>query len=237
MLSAFSRMQQVLSTTTSASSMSAVGDQAVGHQQPGEPLGVVLVHLAPEGADEVGPGHPRKSTGTRAPRFPAVERSDARDVRGTLGVALALVPLVLVLAGCSSAERWLGRDHDHVARWLLKGAGAKVQSAMKTYLTQVGGCAKQSSPVVCLEAADRRLGDKIHVYANVLAGRPRVHVARADQTTTLNAAQTAGQQPGDPGRRPADPGQLQPGPQHVQRQLGDQTLQADVTKLAGSLGQ
>ncbi len=38
------------------------GRQPIGHEQPGEPLGVVLVHLAPEGADEVGPGHPRQST-------------------------------------------------------------------------------------------------------------------------------------------------------------------------------
>ena len=35
--------------------------QAVGHQQTGEPLGVVFVHLAPEGADEIGAGHPAKS--------------------------------------------------------------------------------------------------------------------------------------------------------------------------------
>jgi hypothetical protein len=32
------------------------GHEAVGLQQPGEPLGVVLVHLAPVGADGVGPG-------------------------------------------------------------------------------------------------------------------------------------------------------------------------------------
>ena len=35
--------------------------QAVGHQEPGQALRVVLVHLAPEGADEVGPGHLTKS--------------------------------------------------------------------------------------------------------------------------------------------------------------------------------
>ena len=37
------------------------GRQPIGHEQPGEPLGVVLVHLAPEGTDEIGPGHPRES--------------------------------------------------------------------------------------------------------------------------------------------------------------------------------
>ena len=64
MLSAFSRMQQVLSTTTSASSTSSAGRHAVGLEQPGDALGVVLVHLAPEGADEVaaGLGHGRQAT-------------------------------------------------------------------------------------------------------------------------------------------------------------------------------
>ena len=38
--------------------------QAVSHQQSGEPLRVVLVHLAPEGADEIGAGHCR-SLGNR----------------------------------------------------------------------------------------------------------------------------------------------------------------------------
>jgi hypothetical protein len=33
------------------------GLHAVRDQEPGQTLGVVLVHLAPEGADEVGPGH------------------------------------------------------------------------------------------------------------------------------------------------------------------------------------
>ena len=43
--------------------------QAVRDEQPGQPFGVVLVHLAPEGADEVGPRHPGKSTEpARGPR-------------------------------------------------------------------------------------------------------------------------------------------------------------------------
>ena len=36
--------------------------QAVGHEQPGQALGIVLVHLAPEGANEIGPGHAPEST-------------------------------------------------------------------------------------------------------------------------------------------------------------------------------
>ena len=53
MLSAFSRMQHVLSTTTSASAEVAGGDQPVGLEQAGDALGVVLVHLAPERAHDV----------------------------------------------------------------------------------------------------------------------------------------------------------------------------------------
>ena len=51
----------------------------------------------------------------------------------------------------------------------LKSNDSTVQSAMQKYLTDVAGCATTSSPVVCLEKADKTLGDKIHAYANVLA--------------------------------------------------------------------
>ena len=50
-------MQHVLSTTTSASASDVDRHQAVGLEQAGDALGVVLVHLAPEGAHDVRPGH------------------------------------------------------------------------------------------------------------------------------------------------------------------------------------
>ena len=105
------------------------------------------------------------------------------------GWALALVPLVLVLAGCSSGGGGSGGTTTTSPDASLGSADATVQSAMKTYLTEVGGCAKQSSPVVCLEAADHKLGDAIHTYANVLATGHGFTAPRADQTTTLNEAQ------------------------------------------------
>ena len=57
LLSAFSRMQQVLSTMTSASSRTEARSYPSSSSSPGDPLGIVLVHLAPEGADGVGSGH------------------------------------------------------------------------------------------------------------------------------------------------------------------------------------
>jgi hypothetical protein len=105
------------------------------------------------------------------------------------GWTLALVPLVVVLAGCSSGGSGSGGTTTTSPDASLVSADATVQSAMKSYLTEVGGCAKQSSPVVCLEAADHKLGNAIHVYANVLATRHGFTAPQADQTTTLNEAQ------------------------------------------------
>jgi hypothetical protein len=109
-------------------------------------------------------------------------------VRRPAGWALAALPLVLVLAGCGSGGGGPGGATNSPDA-TLKSHDATVQSAMRAYLNDVGGCAKQSSPVVCLEAADHKLGDTIHTYANVLATGHRFTASRADQTTTLNEAQ------------------------------------------------
>jgi hypothetical protein len=103
---------------------------------------------------------------------------------------LALAPLLLVLAGCSSEGGGSGANATQSADASLESGGATVQSAMKAYLTDVTGCAKQSSPVVCLEAADRKLGNKIHEYANVLATGHGFTAPRPDRTAALNQAQS-----------------------------------------------
>jgi hypothetical protein len=109
--------------------------------------------------------------------------------------AWVLVPLVLVLAGCSSGGGSSGGSTLRTTTLqqtdaALKSASTSVQSAMATYLTAVGACANRANPVVCLEAADHTLGDKIHAYANVLAGHHHFSAPQADLSRTLNAAQT-----------------------------------------------
>ena len=107
---------------------------------------------------------------------------------------------------------------------------------MKIYLAAVGGCAKQSSPVVCLEAADHTLGDKIHAYANLLATGHAFTAPRADLTTALNAAQTLA-------NSLEILGDAQPTQANYNQVLNTfnvnsaiTQLQGDVTTLAGSLG-
>ena len=112
----------------------------------------------------------------------------ANEKRHT-GWALALVPLVLVLAGCSSGGGSPGGNTTASPDAPLERDGATVQSAMTSYRTTVAGCAKESNPVVCLENADRELGDQIHAYANVLATGHAFTAKRADLSTTLNEAQ------------------------------------------------
>ena len=103
---------------------------------------------------------------------------------------LALVPLALVLAGCSAGSGGSGGHSAQSATASLESADRTVQSAMAGYLAGAGGCAKESSPVVCLEAADRKLGNSIHSYANLLAVGHGFAVPRTDLTTTRDAAQT-----------------------------------------------
>jgi len=108
-----------------------------------------------------------------------------------------LVPLALALAGCSSGGGGSGgggsganTSTPQQDATTLKGASLSVQSAMTSYLAAIGDCTKQASAVVCLEAADHQLGDKIHAFANVLAGHHHFNVPHTDLSTTLNAAQT-----------------------------------------------
>ena len=111
---------------------------------------------------------------------------------------LALVPLVIALAGCSAGGGGSGAQGDRApatttpqqANATLVSAGKSVQAAMTRYRAAVGGCAQKSSPVVCLEAADRALGDEIHNYANLLARRQPGTSAPSGLHTALNAAQT-----------------------------------------------
>jgi hypothetical protein len=110
---------------------------------------------------------------------------------------LGLVPLVLLLAGCGSGGgsaaqhgSTSGTTTPQQANAALESASKTVQSAMTLYLAAVGGCGQKPSAVVCLEAADRTLGGKIHAYANLLARREPATTPRPDLTTALNSAQT-----------------------------------------------
>jgi hypothetical protein len=103
--------------------------------------------------------------------------------------ALALAPLVLVLAACGSGSGGGGSSPPSPDA-SLKTANSTVQSAMTAYLASVKACTSQSNPVVCLESADKKLGNHIHTYANLLAVGHGFTPPKADLTTTRNAAQT-----------------------------------------------
>jgi hypothetical protein len=162
-------------------------------------------------------------------------RNPARPGRRSL--ALVSPALVLVLAGCSAgSDGKTATSAPPSATASLKSAGKAVQAAMTTYLAQVDRCASQSSPVVCLEVADHTLGDKIHDYANVLAGHRRFNVPQAEQSTTLGAAQELA-------NNLEILGDAQPTQANYTQVLNTfdirsaiTQLQGDVTTLGGSLG-
>jgi hypothetical protein len=157
---------------------------------------------------------------------------------------VALVPLVVALAGCGSGSGGSAASGGSTtagttpqqADAALKGAGKSVQSAMQLYLAAVGGCAQMTSPVVCLEAADHTLGDKIHAYANLLARHEPFTAPQGAVSTALNSAQTLA-------NSLEILGDAQPTQANYNQVLNTfdinaavTALQGEVTTLAGSLG-
>jgi hypothetical protein len=62
-------------------------------------------------------------------------------------------------------------------------------SNLTAYLSKADGCKRRSSPVVCLEAADRTLGGQIHDYANTLAGGGSFGAKAADVSGARDSSQ------------------------------------------------
>jgi hypothetical protein len=112
-----------------------------------------------------------------------VTRPGLRTLRRTWW---AVVPLVM--ASCSSGTG-SGTPPGSADR-SLKSADSTVTAAMSTYAAEVNLCKGASSPVACLEAADRTLGNRIHTYANLLAVGHGFSVPQANVATARNAAQT-----------------------------------------------
>ena len=71
----------------------------------------------------------------------------------------------------------------------LKTDDSTILSNLTTYLSKANACKSQSSPVVCLETADRALGGQIHDYANKLAAGGNYGAKAADVTAARNSAQ------------------------------------------------
>jgi hypothetical protein len=96
--------------------------------------------------------------------------------------------VLLVLASCGSGTG--SGTSPGGADASLKSADTTVLAAMTRYAAKVNLCKAASSPVVCLEAADRTLGNQIHTYANLLAVRHGFSAPQDDVTTARNSAQT-----------------------------------------------
>jgi hypothetical protein len=58
------------------------------------------------------------------------------------------------------------------------------------YESKVTSCKSASGPVVCLEQADRKLGDEVHAYANVLAIGKGFSAPQSEALAARNDAQT-----------------------------------------------
>lgn len=103
-----------------------------------------------------------------------------------------LVVVPVVVASCSSggggsASGGSGSASSDAA---LRSAGTLLQHQMATYRAAAQKCQAASSPVVCVEAADRTLGGQIHTYANLLAVGHGFTAPAGALATARNEAQT-----------------------------------------------
>jgi hypothetical protein len=61
---------------------------------------------------------------------------------------------------------------------------------LTAYESKAASCKSASSPVVCLEGADRTLGGQVHTYANLLAVGKGLAAPQSDVLAARNQAQT-----------------------------------------------
>ena len=107
----------------------------------------------------------------------------------------ALLVLPLVLAACSSNAGSGGSSagsagSSATANSNLQHAGATVLSQMAAYKAKATACQSDSNSVVCLEGADRTLGNQVHTYANLLAVGKGFSAPQNDIVAARNSAQT-----------------------------------------------
>jgi hypothetical protein len=103
-----------------------------------------------------------------------------------------LAALPLVLAACSSSPSSngaSGSSSGSSAGSSLQKAGSTLLANLDRYQQQATKCKSESSPVVCLEGADRTLGTQIHGYANMLVTGHGFGAPQADILSARNAAQ------------------------------------------------
>ncbi len=100
---------------------------------------------------------------------------------------LAVLPLTL--AACSSSPG-AGGPSQGSASSSLQHADATVLDHITAYESTAASCKSASSPVACLEGADRTLGGQVHTYANLLAVGMGFTAPQNDVLSARNDAQT-----------------------------------------------
>jgi hypothetical protein len=94
------------------------------------------------------------------------------------------------LAACSSSPSGSGAASQGSAGSSLQRAGATLLDNLTAYGSKAAACKAASSPVVCLEGADRTLGGQVHTYANLLAVGKGITAPQGNVLAARNDAQT-----------------------------------------------
>ncbi|HTU39806.1 MAG TPA: hypothetical protein VMF35_17535 [Acidimicrobiales bacterium] len=122
-------------------------------------------------------------------RSPAVPERRLR-AGAVAGALLLAVPALAACGSGSGAASGSGSgSSSESADARLAQAGTTVQQQMTQYEAAAQKCKSESSPIVCLEKADRTLGGQVHDYANVLAVGHGFTAPESSLSAARNAAQ------------------------------------------------
>jgi hypothetical protein len=101
-------------------------------------------------------------------------------------VVIAVVVLIVVLAGGGSTPPSGFRAANPGKTTKVSGANTTALRQIDAYNSAVQNC---GTNIVCVEKADRTLGDQIHVYANYIGSLSQTGGAGKVVSTALNTAQ------------------------------------------------
>ncbi len=107
---------------------------------------------------------------------------------GVLGVIVIVVVIIILVSGGGGTPNAFDKVNPGQSS-KVSSANTKVLQQIATYRSSASACHSKRQPTVCVEAADRKLGDQIHVYANYVGSLKQTgHTGKAI-ATALNTSQ------------------------------------------------
>ncbi len=130
------------------------------------------------------PAHARHAA---APSAQDRQRQQRLRIGGAVAALIVVVVVIVVLVGGSSPNQFDKANPGQSAK--VTSANAKALCEIDTYNAAIKAC---GSKIACIETANRKLGDEVHLYANYVGSLKQKGSTAKTIDTALNTAQITG---------------------------------------------